>query len=143
VKTLAIAALAIAGLALTACEVRQPGAPQASGPPAGCARALAAARPVSVIARHFAGVATRGDVIAADMAVAADTSISGTEASDLAGIAAARAGASSALAAALGRLGADYTALEADTTANAAPASIAQDAQAIAADSGQIGSGCS
>src|SRR5713101_2820224 len=103
-----------ATLALTGCGTSSPHAATPSGPPAGCTRAGEVAAAVNAEAQHFTSVSTQGDVTAAEFAVAADSSITGSEASNLADIAAARAGAGARLAGPLGKLAAGYRALETD-----------------------------
>jgi len=80
--------------------------------------------------------------MSADMSVAADSSITGTEASDLARIAAAEAGASKALAVPLQQLSADYQTMQADINGQAAPSTIAQDATAPVGDVSKISNVC-
>lgn len=113
-----------------------------SASPAQCARAQAAAGKIEQIAHYFTSVTSTSDVMSADMSVAADSSITGTEASDPARIAAAEAGAPKALAVPLQQLSADYQTMQADINGQAAPSTIAQDATATVGDVSKISNVC-
>jgi hypothetical protein len=115
-----------------------------SGPPAQCPRATNAAAYVSKIAGYYTSVASAGDLVSADGAVAANPALTGTEASDLAHISAAEAGAPARLATPLRQLASDYQALQADVAVPGGQnaATVAQDANAVMSDAGTITSVC-
>jgi hypothetical protein len=137
---LAIAAGPIAtALLLTGCGSSHPAALK---PPAECSRATSAAQQVTTIATFYNGVSTQMDVVTADDQVAGDSSITGSEASALADIAAAGTGAPSRLARPLAGLGADYQALQTDLSDSGSPAQVSQDAAAVLSDGRQVDDVC-
>lgn len=134
-----------AGVLLTAVACggsASPGA--ASGPSAQCPRATSAAGYVSKLAGYYTSVASAGDLVSAGVAAAADSSLTGTEASDLAHISAAEAGAPASLAAPLRQLASDDQALQADLAVAGGQdaGTVAQDAKAVGSDAGAINSAC-
>jgi hypothetical protein len=115
-----------------------------SGPSAQCPRATSAAGYVSKLTGYYASVASAGDLVSAGVAAAANSSLTGTEASDLAHISAAEAGAPASLAAPLRRLASDYQALQGDlaVVGGQNAATVARDAKAVVSDAGAINSAC-
>ena len=85
---------------------------------------------------------TEQDVITADDQLASDTSVTGTEASDMTSITAAATGAPSRLARPLASLGADYQALQTDLSASWSPSQVSQEAAAVLADARQVSDVC-
>jgi hypothetical protein len=130
-------------LAATACGTGTSPA-DTSGPPAQCPRATSAAGYVSKIAGYFTRITSASGLISADMAVAANNSLTGTETSDLAHISAAEAGAPARLATPLRQLATDYQALHADLAVPGGQnaAMVAQDANTVMSDAGTIASVC-
>jgi hypothetical protein len=134
-----------AGVLLTAAACggsASPGA--ASGPPAQCPRATSAAGYVSKLAGYYTSVATAGDLVSAGVTASANSSLTGTEASDLAHINAAEAGAPVSLATPLRRLASDYQALQGDLAVAGGQnaTTVARDANAVVSDAGTIASVC-
>jgi hypothetical protein len=134
-----------AGVLLTATACSAGMSPAgSSGPSAQCPRAASAAGYVSKIAGYYTSVTSAGDLVSADGAVAANPTLTGTEASDLAHISAAEAGAPARLATPLRQLATDYQALQAGLAVPGGQnaTAVAQDANAVMSDAGTITSVC-
>jgi len=88
---------------------------------------------VGKLAGYYTSVASAGDLVSAGVAAGADSSLTGTEASDLAHIGAAEAGAPARLATPLRQLASDYRALQADLAVAGGQnaATVAREAKAV------------
>lgn len=134
-----------AGVLLTAAACGgSPSPGTASGPPAQCPRATSAAGYVSKLASYYTSVASASDLVSAGVAAAANSSLTGTEASDLAHISAAEAGAPASLATQLRQLASDDQALQGDLAVAGGQdaGTVARDAKAVVSDAGAIASAC-